>query len=59
MNTIEFDRLSLSVRDAEAQLAALAYAKYPHLPPAEIQRLVIDDNWMARPGSSAQSPTMS
>jgi type I restriction enzyme M protein len=47
VNTIEWDRLSLSVRDAEAQLDALAYAKYPQLTSAEIQALVIDNKWMA------------
>jgi len=55
VNTIEWDRLSLSVRDAEAQLDALAYAKYPQLTSAEIQALVIDGKWMASLAASVQS----
>ena len=55
MNTIEWNRRSLSVRYAEAQLDALAYAKYLKLAPADIQTLVIDDKWMAALAASVQA----
>jgi type I restriction enzyme M protein len=47
--------LKKQARDAEAQLDALAYAKYPQLTPAEIQTLVIDDKWMAALAASVQA----
>jgi type I restriction enzyme M protein len=47
--------LKKQARDAEAQLDALAYAKYPQLTPAEIQALVIDDKWMAALAASVQA----
>ena len=37
-----------SVKDQDAALDALAYAKYPKLSEAEIKTLVVDDKWMAR-----------
>ncbi|HUW25067.1 MAG TPA: type I restriction-modification system subunit M [Gallionella sp.] len=39
--------LKKSLRDAEAELDALAYAKYPKLSEAEIKTLVVDDKWLA------------
>ena len=38
--------LKKQVREAEAELDSVAYAKYPELTTAEIQSLVIDDKWM-------------
>lgn len=35
------------LRDAEADLDAKAYAKYPTLSEAEVQTLVVDDKWLA------------
>ena len=39
--------LKKSLKDAEAELDALAYAKYPKLTEAEIKTLVVDDHWLA------------
>jgi len=39
--------LGRSLRDAEAELDAKAYAKYPTLTETEIQALVVDDKWLA------------
>jgi type I restriction enzyme M protein len=40
--------LKRTVKDQDAALDALAYAKYPKLSEAEIKTLVVDDKWMAR-----------
>ena len=40
--------LKRAVRDQDAALDALAYAKYPKLTESEIKTLVVDDKWMAR-----------
>ncbi len=47
--------LKKQARDAEAQLDALAYARYPQLTAAETQALVIDDKWMASLAASVQA----
>ncbi len=47
--------LKKQVREAEAALDALAYAKYPQLTTAEIQTLVIHDKWMATLAASVQA----
>ena len=39
--------LKKQLRDAEADLDAKAYAKYPTLTEAEIKTLVVDDKWLA------------
>jgi type I restriction enzyme M protein len=39
--------LKKQIRELEAALDAMAYAKYPMLTEAEIQLLVIDDKWMS------------
>jgi len=39
--------LKKQLRDAEADLDAKAYAKYPTLSEAEIKALVVDDKWLA------------
>lgn len=39
--------LKKAVKDSEAELDALAYAKYPKLSEADIKALVVDDKWMA------------
>jgi type I restriction enzyme M protein len=39
--------LKRKLKDAEADLDAKAYAKYPTLTVAEIQTLVVDDKWLA------------
>ena len=39
--------LKRALKDAEADLDAKAYAKYPTLTEAEIQTLVVDDKWLA------------
>ena len=39
--------LKRSLKDAEADLDAKTYAKYPALTAAEIQTLVVDDKWLA------------
>ena len=36
-----------AVKEAEADLDAKAYAKYPKLTEAEIKTLVVDDKWLA------------
>lgn len=46
LSTQEAD-LKKSLKDAEAELDALAYAKYPKLSEAEIKTLVVDDKWLA------------
>ena len=35
-----------ALKDAEAALDALAYAKYPNLSEAEIKTLVVEDKWL-------------
>ncbi|WP_029888968.1 type I restriction-modification system subunit M [Polycyclovorans algicola] len=42
------------LKAAEAELDALAYAKYPDLSEAEIKALVIDDKWMATIAADVQ-----
>ena len=39
--------LKKSLKDAEAELDALAYAHYPKLSEQEIKTLVVDDKWLA------------
>ncbi|MDI1277491.1 hypothetical protein [Methylobacter sp.] len=36
-----------ALKEAEAALDALAYAKYPALTEAEIKMLVVEDKWLA------------
>ena len=43
----EEGELKRRIRDAEAELDALAYARYARLTEAEIQALVVDDKWLA------------
>ena len=38
--------LKKQLKDAEATLDAMAYAKYPKLTEAEVKTLVVDDKWM-------------
>lgn len=46
LSTQEAD-LKKAVKEAEAALDALAYAKYPRLSEAEIKTLVVEDKWLA------------
>ena len=46
LNTQEAD-LKKALKEAEAELDALAYDKYPTLTEAEIKALVVDDKWLA------------
>jgi type I restriction enzyme M protein len=46
LNVEEAD-LKKQVKDAEADLDAKAYARYPELTEAEIKTLVVDDKWLA------------
>jgi type I restriction enzyme M protein len=46
LSTQEAD-LKKSIKDAEAALDVLAYAKYPKLSEDEIKMLVVDDKWLA------------
>ena len=46
--------LKKQIREGEAALDALAYAKYPVLTRADIQSLVTDDKWMATLAASVQ-----
>ena len=46
LSTQEAD-LKKAVKEAEADLDAKAYAKYPKLTEAEIKTLVVDDKWLA------------
>jgi type I restriction enzyme M protein len=46
--------LKKQIREGEAALDALAYAKYPTLTQAAIQSLVIDDKWMATLAGTVQ-----
>jgi type I restriction enzyme M protein len=46
LNTDEVD-LKKRLKDAEAELDAKAYARYPKLTEAEIKTLVVDDKWLA------------
>jgi type I restriction enzyme M protein len=46
--------LKRAVKDQDAALDALAYAKYPKLTEAEIKTLVVDDKWMARLSAAVQ-----
>lgn len=46
LSTQEAD-LKKAVKEAEAALDALAYAKYPKLSEAEIKTLVVEDKWLA------------
>jgi type I restriction enzyme M protein len=41
-----------ALKDAEANLDAKAYDKYPTLTEAEVQTLVVDDKWLAALGSA-------
>ena len=50
LSTQEAD-LKKSLKDAEAELDALAYAKYPKLSEAEIKTLVVDNKWLAALGA--------
>ncbi len=43
----EETELKKKLRDAETELEALAYAKYPKLTENEIKTLVVDEKWMA------------
>lgn len=45
LNTQETD-LKKNLKDAGAELDALAYAKYPKLTEAEIKTLVVEDKWL-------------
>ncbi len=45
--TEQITALKKSVKDTDAALDALAYAKYPALTEAEIKMLVVDDKWLA------------
>jgi type I restriction enzyme M protein len=47
--------LKKQLKDGEAELDALAYARYPQLTPDEIRSLVIDDKWMATLSASVQA----
>jgi type I restriction enzyme M protein len=46
LNNDEAD-LKKRLKDAEADLGAKAYARYPKLTEAEIKTLVVDDKWLA------------
>jgi type I restriction enzyme M protein len=46
LNAEEAD-LKKRIKEAEADLDARAYAKYPKLSEAEIKALVVDDKWLA------------
>ncbi len=46
--------LKRAVKDQDAALDALAYARYPKLTEAEIKALVVDDKWMARLSTAVQ-----
>jgi type I restriction enzyme M protein len=46
--------LKRTVKDQDAALDTLAYAKYPKLTDAEIKTLVVDDKWMARLSTAVQ-----
>jgi type I restriction enzyme M protein len=46
--------LKRAVKDQDAALDGLAYAKYPNLTEAEIKTLVVDDKWMARLSAAVQ-----
>jgi type I restriction enzyme M protein len=46
LNTEETE-LKKRLKDAEAELDAAAYAKYPKLTESEIKSLVVDDKWLA------------
>ncbi|WP_243366087.1 type I restriction-modification system subunit M [Fundidesulfovibrio soli] len=46
LNEEEAD-LKKSLKEAETNLDALAYAKYPKLTEADVQSLVVDDKWLA------------
>ena len=43
----EESALKKRVKEADAALDAMAYAKYPKLTEAEVQALVVDDKWLA------------
>ncbi|NQT92720.1 MAG: N-6 DNA methylase, partial [Lentisphaerae bacterium] len=46
LNATETD-LKRKIKDTEAELDALAYAKYPELAESEIKTLVVGDKWLA------------
>jgi len=46
--------LKRAVKDQDAALDRLAYARYPTLTRAEIQTLVVDDKWMAHLSAAVQ-----
>ncbi|WP_395794219.1 N-6 DNA methylase [Aquimonas sp.] len=48
-------KLKTAMKEQDAALDALAYAKYPTLSEAEIKALVIDDKWMARLTTDVQA----
>jgi type I restriction enzyme M protein len=52
--TNRINALKKQLKDGEAALDALAYARYPQLTPNEIQSLVIDGKWMAALSASVQ-----
>lgn len=51
LNSEEAD-LKKRLKDAEADLDATTYARYPKLTEAEIKTLVVDDKWMAALGAA-------
>ena len=51
----EEGELKRRIRDTEADLDALAYARYARLTEAEIQALVVDDKWLSALATSVQS----
>ncbi len=53
LNTEEAD-LKRRVKDAEADLDANAFARYPKLTEAEIKTLVVDDKWLATLAAAVQ-----
>jgi type I restriction enzyme M protein len=52
--TNRINALKKQLKDGEAALDALAYARYPQLTLDEIQLLVIDDKWMTALSASVQ-----
>jgi type I restriction enzyme M protein len=46
--------LKRAVKDQDAAIDGLAYAKYPKLTEAEIKSLAVDDKWMARLSTAVQ-----
>jgi type I restriction enzyme M protein len=50
----EEGELKRRIRDAEADLDALVYARYARLTEVEIQALVVDDKWLATLGAAVR-----